>query len=164
MAGDNTMESSKTKFEVIFCIVNAGYSEMVMDAAREAGVRGGTVIRGMGTANKEAEEKFHIYVQPEKEIVMILVAQKIKDKVLHAIYKAVGLNTAGQGIAFSVLANDVVGTVKKTQARSDAEEAEGNDPSEKEPRKTTKGETKKKDDEIAETSPAGNGDKENGTE
>lgn len=107
------METSKEKFEVIFCIVNAGYSETVMDAAREAGVRGGTVIRAMGTANKEAEEKFHIYVQPEKEIVMILVAQKIKDNVLHAIYKASGLNTAGQGIAFSVPVQSVVGTDKK---------------------------------------------------
>ena len=30
--------------EVIFCIVNAGFAEAVMDAAREVGARGGTVL------------------------------------------------------------------------------------------------------------------------
>ena len=43
------------KHEVIICIVNSGFSEAVMDAARELGARGGTVIRGRGTANAEAE-------------------------------------------------------------------------------------------------------------
>ena len=43
------------KHEVIICVVNSGFSEAVMDAARELGARGGTVIRGRGTANAEAD-------------------------------------------------------------------------------------------------------------
>ena len=106
------------KYEVIFCIVNTGFSEEVMDAAREFGARGGTVIHARGTANSEAEKLFNIAIQPEKEIVMILVESKIKNNILHALYKAVGLNTPGQGIAFTMPADDVVGltdfsTVKK---------------------------------------------------
>ena len=88
--------------EAIFCIVNSGYSEAVMDAAKRFGARGGTVINARGTASKEAETMFHITIEPEKEIVMILVPTKIKDDVLHALYKEVGLETPGQGIAFSV--------------------------------------------------------------
>lgn len=95
--------------EAIFCIVNSGYSEAVMDAAKKFGARGGTVINARGTAGKEAETFFHIAIQPEKEIVMILVPSKIKDDVLHALYKEVGLDTAGQGIAFSVPVDSVVG-------------------------------------------------------
>ena len=95
--------------EVIFCIVNAGFSDEVMDAAREYGARGGTVIRARGTAGQEAEKLFNIAIQPEKEIVMILVDKKIKNDILHALYKAVGLNTPGQGIAFTVPVVDVVG-------------------------------------------------------
>ena len=95
--------------EVIFCIVNTGFSETVMEAAKDAGARGGTVLNARGTANKEAESFFHIAVQPEKEIVMILVKKEIKDKVLLALNKAVGLETAGQGIAFSVPVDRVVG-------------------------------------------------------
>ncbi len=95
--------------EVIFCIVNAGFSDSVMDAAKEFGARGGTVIHARGTANTEAEKLYKITVQPEKEIVMILVPKDIKNDILHALYKAVGLNTAGQGIAFSLPVTEVVG-------------------------------------------------------
>ena len=97
------------KHEVIFCIVNAGFSDEVMDAAREFGARGGTVIRARGTANPEAEKLFNIAIQPEKEIVMILIESKLKDNILHALYRAVGLNTPGQGIAFTMPVDDVVG-------------------------------------------------------
>ena len=96
-------------YEVVFCIVNAGYSEMVMDAAKEVGARGGTVIHARGTANKEAEQFFHITIQPDKEIVMILVPSEIKDDVLHALYRNAGLKTDGQGIAFSMAVDNVVG-------------------------------------------------------
>ncbi|MBR2906676.1 MAG: P-II family nitrogen regulator [Clostridia bacterium] len=99
----------KFTHEVIFCIVNAGYSDTVMDAAKELGARGGTIIHARGTANREAETLFGITVQPEKEIVMILVPASIKDDILHALYKKVGLQTPGQGIAFSLPVDNVVG-------------------------------------------------------
>ena len=92
----------QTKFELILCIVNAGYSQNVMDAAREAGARGGTILRGRGSANPEAEEFFNITIQPDKEVVLILVSADIKDQVLKAVYKDSGLSTEGQGIAFSL--------------------------------------------------------------
>lgn len=95
--------------EAIFCIVNSGYSEAVMDAAKKLGARGGTVIHARGTATKDAETFFGITVQPEKEIVMILVPTKIKDAVMHALYKEVGLDSAGQGIAFAMPVDAVVG-------------------------------------------------------
>ena len=95
--------------EVIFCIVNAGFSDVVMDAAKEFGAGGGTVIRARGTANTEAEKLFNIVVQPEKEVVMILVERAIRDDILRAVYRAVGLNTPGQGIAFSLPVDQVVG-------------------------------------------------------
>lgn len=109
----------KYSHEAIFCIVNDGYSEAVMEAAKELGARGGTVINARGTAGKEAETFFHITVQPEKEIVMILVPKEIKDNVLHALYKQVGLDTAGQGIAFSVPVDSVVGLTEEKPAKTE---------------------------------------------
>ena len=99
----------KFEHEVIFCVVNAGFSEAVMDAAKEFGARGGTVIRARGTANSESEKLFGITIEPEKEIVMILVTSDIKDNILHALYREVGLKTPGQGIAFSMPVDNVVG-------------------------------------------------------
>ena len=98
-----------SNYEMIMCIVNAGFSELVMDAAREEGARGGTVIHARGTANKEAEQFFHIAIQPDKDIVLILVPTDIKDNVLHAIYRNAGLKSEGSGIAFSLPVDEVVG-------------------------------------------------------
>jgi nitrogen regulatory protein PII len=107
--------------EAIFCIVNSGYSEAVMDAAKKFGARGGTVINARGTASKHAETFFHITIQPEKEIVMILVPTEIKDDVMHALYQEVGLETAGQGIAFSVPVDSVVGLTTAPVPEKDGE-------------------------------------------
>ena len=63
---------SKQHF-VIVCIINDGFADEAMDAARAVGARGGTVLSARGTANIEAEKAFHIQIQPEKEMIMILV-------------------------------------------------------------------------------------------
>jgi len=100
---------NKNTHEIIFCIVNSGFSEAVMEASRDCGASGGTVINARGTASKESEEIFHISIEPEKEIVMILVKKELKESILHALYQKVGLQTPGQGIAFSVPVDDVIG-------------------------------------------------------
>ena len=97
------------KHEMIVCIVNTGYSDIVMNAAREYGAKGGTVFNARGTANPEAESFFKITIQPEKEVVLILVPAELKEDILHALYKQVGLNTPGQGIAFTLPVDSAVG-------------------------------------------------------
>lgn len=112
------------KFELIVCIVNSGFSDTVMDAARSAGASGGTKINARGTARQEAETAFGISIHPEKELVLILVSEDIRDAILHAIYQSVGLNSPAQGIAFSVPVDETVGLagVKKI-IEEQAEEA-----------------------------------------
>lgn len=108
-------------YEMIMCIVNSGFSELVMDAAKEEGARGGTVIHARGTANKEAEQFFHIAIQPDKDIVLILVPNEIKDNVLHAIYRNAGLKSEGKGIAFSIPVDEVVGISSNSAAPTTAD-------------------------------------------
>ena len=122
------------QYEAVFCIVNEGFSEAVMDAAREAGATGGTVLHATGTASVEAERKFGIIVQPQKEIVMILVDVKIKEDVLRSLYESVGLQTAGQGIAFTLPVREVVGlTPHAKQPKTDGETADKNEESQPAP-------------------------------
>lgn len=100
------------KYEVIMCIVNAGFADTVMDVARASGARGGTIINARGTAKEETEKMLNIAMHPEKEIVLILIESTIKDDILHNLYKEVGLNSAGQGIAFTLPVDEVVGLNK----------------------------------------------------
>ena len=119
----------KFQHECIVCIVNAGFSDAVMDAAKEFGARGGTVVHARGTASQEAEKFFQITIQPDKEMVMILVPSDIKDDILHALYRSVGLQTPGQGIAFSLPVDGVVGLSAQSGAAPDKERS---DPEKKE--------------------------------
>lgn len=112
----------------IVCIVNAGFSDTVMEAAKAFGAKGGTIVHARGSASRDAEKFFQLAIQPEKEMVMILVPEQIKDDILHAIYRAAGLNTQGQGIAFSLSVDNVVGLVKETAPAASAPETDKEKP------------------------------------
>ncbi len=103
------MADKNEKFEIIIAIVNEGYSDVLMDAAREAGARGGTIAHARGTGTKEIEKKYGIIITPQKELIYILVTTKIRDQVMAAINKAVGMGTKGQGIIFSLPVSNVSG-------------------------------------------------------
>ena len=97
--------------EVIFAIVNAGFAEDVMDVARENGVRGGTILNARGVVNEDAARFFGITVHADKEILMMVVEKTIRDRVLNAIYKEMGMAKKAKGIAFSLPVSDVAGLV-----------------------------------------------------
>lgn len=101
--------------EVIFAIVNSGYAEEVMDVARENGARGGTILNARGAAGEEAAAFFGITLHAEKEILMIVVEKSIRDNILNAIYKQMGMGKKAQGIAFSLPVSDVAGLVKEPE-------------------------------------------------
>ncbi len=99
-------------FEVIFAIVNEGYAEDVMDVARQQGARGGTILNARGVTREDAAAFFGITLNIEKEIVMMVVHKDIKDNILNAIYKEMGMAKKAQGIAFSLPVTDAAGLVK----------------------------------------------------
>lgn len=98
--------------EVIFAIVNSGYAEDAMAVAREQGVRGGTIIGGRGVARENEAAFFGISIHAEKEILMMVVEKDIRDNVLNALYKQMGMDKKAQGITFSLPVSDVAGLVK----------------------------------------------------
>jgi len=116
----------KDDYQVVMAIVNDGFTDLVMDAAKKAGARGGTILTAHGTGNTDIAKFFGVVITPEKQIVVILVPKAIKDKVIESIYKEVGINTKGQGIAFSFSCSDVVGIVSDTKPIEKSAEAASN--------------------------------------
>ena len=105
--------------EVIFAIIKSGFAEEAMDVAREQGVRGGTIINARGVAREEAAAFFGITIHAEKEILMMVVEKEIRDKVLNALYKEMGMGQKAQGIAFSLPVSDVAGLVKEPETKEE---------------------------------------------
>ena len=99
----------KKTHKCILAIVNRGFAEVAMEAAKA----GGTILQGRGTISKDAEKIFNISIQPEKEIVMILATTDLIDGILKGLYNAVGSATQAQGIAFALPVDEVLGLTDK---------------------------------------------------
>ena len=91
-----------SEYDVIFCIVNAGYGDVAIEEARKVGVTGGTILNGTGTCKPDAEEFYGIKIHPDKSVLMMVLKHNLTDKVLHALYKTVGITSPAQGMAFSM--------------------------------------------------------------
>ena len=95
--------------ELILTIVSKGYFPEVKAAANAAGARGGTLIHALGLGGEEAQKFLGISIQPEKDIILIVVKREEKVKIMQAIAQAVGINTQGKGIVFSLPVNNALG-------------------------------------------------------
>ena len=93
-------EQMDSPHTLITCIVNKGTADEIMDAAREAGATGGTILAARGTGKEEDMTFFGVQLVPEKEILMVLVGAGQTGKVLDSIRKVPCLAEPGSGIAF----------------------------------------------------------------
>lgn len=98
-------QTMRSQHELIVVITEHGFAADVMDAARGAGARGGTVVRGRSLAAEEAQKFLHITIQPEKDVVLILVPAAGRQPVM----KAICAQGAGHPLAFSLPVSDVTG-------------------------------------------------------
>lgn len=92
----------ENKIVLVISIVNSGYSEKVMEIGKNIGVRGGTIFNAAGSVGVDAEKLYGISINPEKEIVLILVSKEIADQLLKALYENLGSDSPAQGIAFTL--------------------------------------------------------------
>ena len=95
--GDNDMSNS---YQMINVIVNKGYAEDAMAAARKAGAGGGTIIQAHGTAKEGDAKFFGAEIVPEKDMLMILVPSDKKEAIVKAITDLKCFSKAGSGIVF----------------------------------------------------------------
>ena len=101
--------SSEHKIHLIVTIVNSGFFEQAMEAAKAAGATGGTVIHARGLGSKEAIKYLGITIEPEKDLILIVAPQEKKRAIMESITKAAGLTTPGNGICFSLPINHLSG-------------------------------------------------------
>lgn len=97
--------------ELIITIVQRGYAHDVVEAARSGGAQGATVLHGRAASEGEPRRFYGIMVEPQKDIVLLLVRRDVKADVMRKISAAAGLRTAGTGISFSLPVTDVVGAL-----------------------------------------------------
>ena len=110
--GEETMKA-ENNYQMINVIVNKGYAEDAMAAARKAGAGGGTIIGARGTAKEGDAAFFGMKIVPEKEMLMILVPSEKKSAIVEAITALPCFAEAGSGIIFCNEAQDFTVLGKK---------------------------------------------------
>ena len=98
----------ENEYQIIVALVNQGYSEEVMAAARPAGAAGGTVLHSRRVGAEEALSQWGFSLQEEKEAVMILTRAESKLAIMQAICDSCGLQSEAQGIVLSLPVDRVV--------------------------------------------------------
>lgn len=98
-----------TKYELLVVIANQGYTDLIMDAAREVHAAGGTVIHAKGTGTQHAEKFLGVTLVPEKEMVFIVVRKEQKNDIMRAIMDKAGLESKARSIVFSLPVTDTAG-------------------------------------------------------
>lgn len=99
----------KSRYHAVLAAVAAGCSDEVIDAARAAGAKGGTILRGRRRNSERISEYFGIPMQDEQDFVLIIVTEKIKNEVMSSISHLCGLHTSAHGVVISLPIDEVMG-------------------------------------------------------
>ena len=113
LAGENTTNQEKPAmnfdYELIYVILNEGYSDDVMNAARSAGATGGTVVSAKGTGIRQAEKFQGLTLASEKEIILIVARSSAKAAIMRAVIEKAGLQTKAGAVCLSLPVSQVEG-------------------------------------------------------
>jgi hypothetical protein len=107
---------------MILSIINQGHIEDLMQASRNAGARGGTVLHGRKCGVEEDDAKFFgVSLQVEKDIVAILTTHEKKNDIMRALNHACGVHTEAQGVILAVPVDEIEGLRSVTDDARDEE-------------------------------------------
>ena len=101
-AGTMQQEEKKEDHSLILIVVNQGHTDEVMDTARAAGARGGTILRSRWVGNEGSESFYGITLQAEKEIIAIVSGTQRRKLIMEAVNKKHGMNTEAGAMICSV--------------------------------------------------------------
>lgn len=109
----------ETEHELVVVIANQGYSDTVMDAAREKGASGGTVIHAKGEGMERAEKFLGVSIAAEKEIIFIVTKVEYKNEIMKTIMEHAGMESKAKSIVFSLPVTSTAGLRLQEEDKSE---------------------------------------------
>ena len=103
------IEVEKNMYNIIYAVVGKGDAESVIEAAKEAGARGGTIVNARGAGIHEVQKLFSVEIEPEREEVFIIAESAAKDAIVDSIKDHLKIDEPGNGILFVMDVKEVYG-------------------------------------------------------
>lgn len=97
------------RFKLILSSVKTDITDQIVDAAKEAGATGATIIPARGTGIHEAKTFFGLSLEAQTDIIMFLVEEHLVAKIMDTIKVAGEFHKPGTGIAFVLSVEQVIG-------------------------------------------------------
>jgi nitrogen regulatory protein P-II 1 len=104
--------------KMIIAIVQRGKADALVGTAIKAGAPAATVLFGRGQGMRERLGPLGIAIQPEKEIILIILEEWLSEQVLTAMTKEGNLDKPGVGFAFEVPVEKAVAFVEAHELAS----------------------------------------------
>ncbi len=125
--GRKIMKSADRKYDLIVASVEVNHADEAMEAARDAGAAGGTIIRARNLDNAKAEQFIGISLMEERELLLILTKKEGKLAIMEALTEKVGLKTEAGGIIFSLPVDRTAGISASDEAEQSESTGNGKD-------------------------------------
>lgn len=93
---------------MLWCIVNPGYGSRALRVAKQAGVRGGTILRAKGTVKNRLLEILDLN-DVRKEIVIMVAPENVAEDAAKAMAKQLAFHKPNHGICFNIPLAGLVG-------------------------------------------------------
>lgn len=105
-------------YKLVIAVVQRGYSDEVINAAKSKGAKGAVILNGKGKG--ESERKFFGFqVDPENETVLMLVKEELCVPIVKAIYSAVDYKSSARGMVFVLPVSYVSGMTHSKDSSED---------------------------------------------
>ncbi len=97
---------------LLVSIVAKGWGEKIISAAKSHGASSVTTIMGRGIGKGDAPKILGLELEPEQEVVLVLIERSIVDIVMNEINDSLGLDQGDNGVAFIVPIEHLMGIVE----------------------------------------------------
>lgn len=96
------MEDKSKQYSLVAVSVREGYADEVMETAKAAGVRGGTVIRAVQSDNVESERVLGTGFTPERDIILMVMDRDKRSAVMDAINAESGVRSEANAMVVAL--------------------------------------------------------------
>jgi len=110
-------------FKLIIALLETPKVDEVMDAAREAGATGATVIsHARGEGLNKNKTFFGLQLETQRDMVLFLVEEHLSRMILEKIAEVGEFEKTGAGIAFQIDVEDAVGVASQVKSLTEVVE------------------------------------------
>ena len=104
-------------FKLIIALVSDEHTDAVMEAAREAGATGATLVsHARGEGVEQAKTFLGLTLETQRDMLLFLVEEHLCRGILETIGAVGRLQEKGMGIAFQIDVEDAVGVIHQVRA------------------------------------------------